>query len=169
MSQVNDSPTGWVDKHIRDYVATDGRVGHRKWGVHTLLLTTCGRRTGQLRRTALIYGTDGDGRYVVVASNGGKPTNPAWYLNLLAHPETHVQVGAETFTALVIEATGADRDWIWDMMVKVWPEYGRYQTKIARTIPVIVLQRKTPTDPPDNATSPPSPTRRRSPSVTTGQ
>ena len=141
MSEISDSPTGWVAKHIRDYVATDGRVGHRRWGVRTLLLTTRGRRTGQLRRTALIYGTDGDGRYVVVASNGGRPDNPAWYLNLLAHPEAHVQVGADRFTAAAAEATGEERERLWTMMAELWPEYARYRAKTARAIPVMLLRR----------------------------
>src|SRR4249919_2435555 len=68
---VSDSPSGWVAGHIRRYVDSDGAKGH-EWrpGVYTLLLTTRGRRSGQLRRTALIYGRDGD-RYLVVASVGG--------------------------------------------------------------------------------------------------
>lgn len=73
--QIYDSPAGWVAKHIREYVESEGRQGHRWNGVTTLLLTTRGRRTGKLRRTALIYGQDGDA-YVVVASRGGAPHHP---------------------------------------------------------------------------------------------
>jgi deazaflavin-dependent oxidoreductase (nitroreductase family) len=75
-----------VADHIHRYVETDGAEGH-EWrpGVFTLLLTTRGRRSGKLRRTALIYGRDGDA-YLVVASQGGDPKHPAWYLNLLAEP-----------------------------------------------------------------------------------
>jgi deazaflavin-dependent oxidoreductase (nitroreductase family) len=151
VSEISDSPTGWVAKHIRDYVATGGRVGHRRWGVYTLLLTTRGRRSGRLRRTALIYGTDGDGRYVVVASNGGKPANPDWYHNLLAHPEAHVQVGAETFTATAVEATGAERDRLWAMMAELWPDYARYGARATRPIPVMVLQQTSPSGQPATA------------------
>lgn len=78
-------PVG-VARHIREYVETDGRKGHRWNGVPTLLLTTRGRRTGKLRRTALIYGRDGDA-YVVVASRGGARHHPQWYLNLAPDPE----------------------------------------------------------------------------------
>ena len=78
---VTDSPTGWVAKHVRKYVESDGKKGHRWSGVDTLLLTTRGRSTGKLRRTALIYGED-RGRYIVVASNGGAKTHPHWYQNL---------------------------------------------------------------------------------------
>ncbi|HEX9762294.1 MAG TPA: nitroreductase/quinone reductase family protein, partial [Acidimicrobiia bacterium] len=70
--KVYDSPRGWVSRHISQYVETDGRKGHRWQGVPTLLLTTRGRKSGKLRRTALIYGGDGD-RYLVVASTGGAP------------------------------------------------------------------------------------------------
>ena len=68
--KVYDSPKNWVRRHISDYVRTGGAKGHRWHGVDTLLLTTRGRRTGKLRRTALIYGRDGE-RYLVVASTGG--------------------------------------------------------------------------------------------------
>src|SRR5205085_11520379 len=75
-----DSPVGWVAAHIARYVATNGEEGHLWNGVPTLLLTTRGPRSGQPRRTALIYGRDGD-RYLVVASKGGAAAHPLWYLN----------------------------------------------------------------------------------------
>jgi hypothetical protein len=90
--EVFDNPTGWVRQHVRRYVESDGEKGHRFNGHDALLLTTRGRRSGKLRRTALYYGEDA-GRYVLVASDGGKPRDPAWYLNLVAHPEVDVQVG----------------------------------------------------------------------------
>ena len=95
---VTDSPTGWVAKHIRRYVESDGKDGHRWRGVDTLLLTTRGRSTGKLRRTALIYGRDQD-RYLVVASNGGSKPHPDWYQNLVADPAVSLQVGDDTFEA----------------------------------------------------------------------
>nr|BFE79864.1 hypothetical protein GCM10020093_024650 [Planobispora longispora] len=71
--EISDSPTGWVAKHVRDYLASDGDKGHLYHGIPTLLLTTRGRKSGKLRRTALIYGTDG-GRHLLVASNGAPPS-----------------------------------------------------------------------------------------------
>jgi deazaflavin-dependent oxidoreductase (nitroreductase family) len=139
--EVFDSPTDWVAKHVREYVETDGRRGHRQWGVTILLLSTRGRKTGRLRRTALIYGEDGPGRYVVVGSNGGKAADPLWYLNLLDHPEAHVQVGEETFTARAHVAAGAERERLWREMAALWPDYDRYRTKTIREIPVVVLER----------------------------
>ena len=139
--QVLDSPEGWVANHIRRYVETDGAEGH-EWrpGVFTLLLTTRGRRSGKLRRTALIYGRDGDA-YLVVGSQGGAPEHPAWYLNLLAEPEVQVQVGAEKFTARARTAGAEEKPRMWRTMTAVWPAYDDYQKRTDREIPVVVLER----------------------------
>lgn len=139
--QVLDSPQGWVADHIRRYVDTDGAEGH-EWrpGVFTLLLTTRGRRSGKLRRTALIYGRDGDA-YLVVASQGGDPKHPAWYLNVLDEPLVEVQVGAERFTARARTATAEEKPRMWSTMAAIWPAYDDYQAKTDRQIPVVVLER----------------------------
>ncbi|MFX0594307.1 nitroreductase family deazaflavin-dependent oxidoreductase [Melissospora conviva] len=139
--QVLDSPQSWVADHIRTYVESEGLQGH-EWrpGVYTLLLTTRGRRSGQLRRTALIYGRDGD-RYLVVASQGGAPSHPYWYLNLLADPEVQVQVGSEVFTARARTADARERARMWATMAAIWPQYDDYQAKTGREIPVVVLER----------------------------
>ncbi|MER7334905.1 MULTISPECIES: nitroreductase family deazaflavin-dependent oxidoreductase [unclassified Micromonospora] len=139
--QVLDSPQGWVADHIRRYVETDGAEGH-EWrpGVFTLLLTTRGRRSGKLRRTALIYGRDGDA-YLVVASQGGDPKHPAWYLNLLDEPLVEVQVGGERFTARARTATAEEKPRMWSTMAAIWPSYDEYQARTDRDIPVVVLDR----------------------------
>ncbi len=139
---VTDSPTGWVAKHVRRYVESDGKNGHRWRGVNTLLLTTRGRSTGKLRRTALIYGKDGD-RYLVVASNGGSKPHPDWYQNLAADPHVSVQVGDDTFEATAKTATARQKPKLWDQMVTIWPDYEKYQTKTEREIPVVILERVT--------------------------
>jgi deazaflavin-dependent oxidoreductase (nitroreductase family) len=138
---VVDSPEGWVARHIRRYVESDGAKGH-EWrpGVFTLLLTTRGRRTGTRRRTALIYGRDGD-RYLVVASVGGSARHPAWYLNLLEHPEVEVQVGAERFRARARTAGAQEKPRLWTLMTAIWPAYEGYQRKTRRDIPVVILER----------------------------
>lgn len=137
--EIFDSPTGWVNKHIRDYVESDGRKGHRWRGLPTLLLTTRGRKSGKLRRTALIYGTDGDS-YLVVGSWGGNDKHPAWYLNLRENPGVAVQVGDKTFTAHAHTASAEERARLWPMMVSVFPTYESYQQKTEREIPVVVLK-----------------------------
>ena len=137
---VTDSPTGWVAKHVRGYVDSDGKSGHRWHGVDTLLLTTRGRSTGKLRRTALIYGRD-RGRFVVVASNGGSKPHPNWYQNLVADSHVFVQVAEDRFEALARTATARQRPRLWDQMVIIWPDYEKYQTKTEREIPVVILER----------------------------
>ncbi|MDX8143452.1 nitroreductase family deazaflavin-dependent oxidoreductase [Lentzea sp. BCCO 10_0061] len=138
---VKDSPTSWVNEHIQKYVETNGAEGH-EWrpGVHTLLLTTKGRKSGEMRRTALIYQPSGDD-HVVVASQGGKPTHPAWYLNLEEEPVVDVQVAAEKFQARARTAGPDERDRLWKLMTEVWPDYDDYQRKTDREIPVVVLER----------------------------
>jgi deazaflavin-dependent oxidoreductase (nitroreductase family) len=138
--EVFDSPTGWVAQHVRRYVESGGRSGHRWGGVHTLLLTTRGRKSGKLRRTALIYGRDKD-RYLVVASRGGAKKHPAWYLNLAENPEVELQVGAERFPARARTATTKETPRLWRLMASIWPEYDRYQTRTTRDIPVVILER----------------------------
>ena len=138
--EVLDSPTRWVARHVRRYLETDGRSGHRWNGRNTLLLTTRGRRSGKLRRTALIYGRDGD-NYVVVASNGGARNHPFWYLNLTAEPEVRVQVGPERFAARARTAGAEERPRLWRLMAEIWPDYERYQKRTGREIPVVVLER----------------------------
>jgi deazaflavin-dependent oxidoreductase (nitroreductase family) len=138
--EVLDSPTGWVAKHIRTYVESGGAKGQRFSGRDSLLLTTRGRKTGKLRRTALFYGCDGD-RYVLVASNGGKAHNPLWYLNLLEEPRVELQVGADTFSARAYLATEEEKPSLWQMMVKIFPQYEAYQRKAKREIPVVVIER----------------------------
>jgi deazaflavin-dependent oxidoreductase (nitroreductase family) len=142
---VHDSPTGWVAEHIREYVQTGGAQGQIWQGVPTLLLTTTGRKTGAQRRTALIYGQLGDS-YVVVASQGGAPTHPAWYLNLSEHPDVEVQVGPEVFAATARTATADERATLWPTMAAIWPAYNDYQTKTSRQIPVVVLDPISPTE-----------------------
>lgn len=138
---VLDSPTGWVSRHIRRYLASDGADGH-EWrpGVYTLLLTTRGRRSGRLHRTALIYGRDGD-RYLVVASKGGAAAHPLWHRNLTADPEVQVQVGAERFTARARTASPEEKPRLWRLMAEIWPDYDRYQQRTSREIPVVILER----------------------------
>jgi deazaflavin-dependent oxidoreductase (nitroreductase family) len=137
--EVSDSPTSWVSDHVRQYLESGGEQGH-EWrpGVPTLLLTVRGRKSGKLRRTALIYGRDGD-RYVVVASQGGADKHPTWYLNLVENPSVELQVGAERLTARARPAGPTEKPDLWRLMVGIWPDYDEYQAKTAREIPVVIL------------------------------
>jgi deazaflavin-dependent oxidoreductase (nitroreductase family) len=139
--EVVDSPSGWVAKHIRTYVESGGTEGQKYAGRDLLLLTTHGRKTGKLRRTALYYGVD-DGRYILVASNGGDPRHPLWYLNLLEEPNVTVQVGPEVFEAVARRATEEEKPRLWELMVEIFPQYAAYQKKATREIPVVVVERE---------------------------
>ena len=138
--KVYDSPSQWVADHIREYVETGGEKGH-EWrpGVPSLLLTTRGRKTGKLRRSALIYGRMGDA-YIVVASKGGHPKHPLWYLNLKANPEVEIQVGSEVFKARARDARDDERPFLWERMASIWPPYDDYQEKTSRRIPLVVIE-----------------------------
>lgn len=139
--KVIDSPTGWVNKHIQEYVASNGERGQFQKGMPpSLLLTTTGRKTGVLHRTGLFYEED-DGRYIIVASKGGADDHPAWYLNLVANPEVELQVGPEIFPARARVAEGEERERLWTLMCASFPTYESFQEKTTRKIPVVVLER----------------------------
>jgi deazaflavin-dependent oxidoreductase (nitroreductase family) len=128
-------------EHVRRYLETDGEVGYR-WrnGAPILILTTTGRRSGEPRLRPLIFGED-DGRYVVVASQGGAPRHPDWYLNLRDDPDVHVQIRGERFAARARTAEGEERERLWRRMAEIWPPYDDYRRRTDREIPVVVLER----------------------------
>jgi deazaflavin-dependent oxidoreductase (nitroreductase family) len=115
-----DSSWDWVAEHAHRYVETNGDEGHIWRGAPTLVLTTAGRRSGKPRRTMLIYGRDGD-NYLLVASQGGRPTHPLWYHNLVEQPEVQVQVLADRFTARARTATPEEKARLWPTMTAIWP------------------------------------------------
>lgn len=139
----------WIADHLRAYRESGGREGHlfdaRFAGggaaVPTLLLTTLGRRSGARHTMPLIYG-EFDGRYVIIGSKGGAPTQPAWYHNLCAEPRVELQVGPEIFAATARTADGAERADLWQRMVTLYPPFLEYQAKTSREIPVVVLERR---------------------------
>lgn len=126
-------------EHVRRYRETDGEVGYIWNGAPTLLLTTTGRRSGQQRTTPLIFGRDGES-YVIVASKGGAPQHPAWYVNLTAEPEVEVQVKGDRFRCRARTAGPEERARLWPTMAVIWPHYDAYAGKTDREIPVVVLE-----------------------------
>jgi deazaflavin-dependent oxidoreductase (nitroreductase family) len=138
----------WIKDHMSRYIATNGEDGYLwdaslgggKGMIPTLLLTTTGRKSGQALTLPLIFGRSGPD-YVVVASKGGAPAHPAWYLNLEANPRVQVQVKSDKFSALAHTADSRERASLWPMMVGIYGPYEHYQTKTDRQIPVVVLSR----------------------------
>jgi deazaflavin-dependent oxidoreductase (nitroreductase family) len=132
--EVFDNPTGWVARHIRRYVESDGEDGHRAYGHDSLLLTTRGRRSGKLRRTALWYVRDGD-RYLLVGSR----CDPAWVHNMRVNPAVVVQVRGETFAALARTATEEERPPLWERIVAEIPKHAGSQARERRELPVVIV------------------------------
>jgi deazaflavin-dependent oxidoreductase (nitroreductase family) len=125
---------------IEEFRAHGGKAGGMWEGTPLLLLTTTGARSGERRTTPMGYLPDGD-RLIVWASNGGSPTHPGWYHNLLAHPHVTVEVGTETFDAIAVVTVDAERDRLWARGVAVYPSLAEHQAKTTRQIPVIALSR----------------------------
>lgn len=126
------------NKHvIEEFRANKGKVSD--WGA-LMLLTTTGAKSGKERIAPLMLVEDGD-RVIAVASKGGAPKNPEWYLNLLAHPEVTVEVRDEKYETTAKVLSGEERARAFKKAVEVFPNYAEYQTKTEREIPVIALDR----------------------------
>lgn len=135
--QPLDSAMDWVAEHTRKYVETGGEDGYLWRGYPTIVLTTTGRKSGDLRRNALIFGRDGDD-YILVASYGGRPNHPLWYLNLVAEPSVTIQDRADVVRGVAETVPeGDERDRLWAQMVALFKNYGEYQDKTDRRIPVV--------------------------------
>ncbi len=136
----------WIQAHI-DLYREDPEKGHL-WDssvvggpgpLPCLLLTTIGRKSGKKRTLPLLYG-ECDGGLIIVASKGGAPAHPLWYLNLVANPQVEVQVASEVFSAEAKTVSDDDRERYWDLMAKIWPFYNDYQAKTDRQIPLVFLR-----------------------------
>lgn len=125
---------------IEEFRSHAGKVGGPFAGGDLLLLTTTGARTGRPHTTPLGYVADGD-RLLVVGSNLGAPSHPAWYRNLLVRPVVDVEVGTEKYEAIAVPAEGARRDALFELIVRVAPGYGDYQAATERVLPVVALER----------------------------
>jgi deazaflavin-dependent oxidoreductase (nitroreductase family) len=124
---------------IREFRANKGKVGQLE-GFPLLLLTTTGARSGQPHLTPLIPVWDG-GHLIVIASAAGAPRNPAWFHNLIAHPEVAVETGDGAFRAVAVVADDTERERLWGLVTDAYPEVKDYQSKTSRRIPVVVLER----------------------------
>jgi deazaflavin-dependent oxidoreductase (nitroreductase family) len=126
-------------EHVRVYQETKGERGYLWNGAPILLLTTKGRRTGEARTIAIIFTQHGNS-WVIIASKGGSPTHPKWYLNLAEDPHVQVQVKGDVYEATARTAEGAEREQLWAEAVKTWASYDIYQSRTERLIPVVVLE-----------------------------
>jgi len=148
MTEINipDDLPPWIKEHIDIYLK-DGEAGHH-WDASlgggegmltTLLLTTTGRKSGKQLIIPLIYRPTEEGGFCVIASKGGAPSHPAWYLNLEANPEVHLKIANEKFKALARVVEDDERTLLWDVMVDYYAPYTDYQAATDREIPVVVF------------------------------
>jgi deazaflavin-dependent oxidoreductase (nitroreductase family) len=129
-----------MDAHTNAYRLTRGRFGHRWPGQPPiLLLDHVGARSGKRRTAPLAYVMDGDA-YVIIASKGGHPRNPAWFHNLRANPDTTIQVGARKLHVRARVATPEERERLWPKAVEAHAGYEDYQRRTSRTIPLVFLE-----------------------------
>lgn len=136
-------PTEFTENVIAEFRANRGRVGGDLADTPIILIHHIGAKTRTERVTPLAYTSQTDGRLVIAGSNGGSPKHPAWYYNLKAQPVIVVELGAETFTALAEEVTGAAHAALWPQLVAASLALGEFQAKTARRIPLFTLTRRT--------------------------
>lgn len=148
VQRISPKLPAWIREHLARYIETDGADGYwwdaalggGEGKVATLLLTTTGRKSGEPLTLPLIF-CESEHGYAVIASKGGAPEHPSWYLNLEADPNVHVQVKAEKFTARARTANPQERAELWKKMVAIYPPYDKYQAATSREIPVVILER----------------------------
>ncbi len=132
---------GWNDGIIEEFRANEGRVGGPLAGTTLILLHHVGAKSGIERVTPVAASLREDGRCVIVASNGGSLSHPAWCHNLRANPRIEVELGTETFTVLAEELKGRARAEVWPKLVAEAPQVREFQSRVARRIPVFRLSR----------------------------
>jgi deazaflavin-dependent oxidoreductase (nitroreductase family) len=142
---ADSAPGGASDfntKMIEEFRANEGRVGGSWAGTTLILIHHIGARSGIERVSPLGCSPQGDGRFAIVASNGGSPAHPDWYYNLKANPRITVEVGTQTFTVLAEELDGTACAGLWPTLVAEYPSVGEYQARTTRQIPVFMLTRQ---------------------------
>jgi deazaflavin-dependent oxidoreductase (nitroreductase family) len=136
------SPTQWVREQVAAYESSGGTEANTllDTGLPVVIVTTRGRRSGAVRKTPLMR-VEHDGCFGLIASQGGAPTHPSWYRNLLAAPtEVEIQDGPTPAPFSVRELEGAERQEWWDRAVAAYPPYADYQAKTERVIPVVLAE-----------------------------
>jgi deazaflavin-dependent oxidoreductase (nitroreductase family) len=128
-----------VSGQVTDYEASGGTVNSTLDGKPLVILTTKGAKTGKLRKSPLMR-VEHDGEYVVIASLGGSPKHPQWYLNLLANPDVTLQDGEKVMDFRARNGTSEEKARWWPYAVEAWPPYEEYQDGCERDIPVVILE-----------------------------
>jgi len=124
---------------IDEFRANAGKVGGPFEGAPMVILHTTGAKSGKERVTPLVYQADGD-NVVIFASKGGAPEHPAWYHNLVAHPDVVTEVGTDTTPRRARVATDQERERLWSRQKELMPGFADYEARTTRVIPVVVLE-----------------------------
>ncbi len=132
--------TEFNEKLIDEFRANGGEVTGMFAGRPLLLLTSTGAKTGKSRTTPLVYSKDGD-RLVIIASMGGAPKHPAWFLNISANADVVIEVGTEKFNARALTAEEPERGRLFAQQAEMMPAFNEYKEKTTRVIPVVTLAR----------------------------
>ncbi|MEY4373752.1 MAG: hypothetical protein RL219_2521 [Actinomycetota bacterium] len=127
-------------KLIEEFRANNGKVSGMFAGSPLVLITHIGAKSGERRTSPLVYSLDGN-RVVIIASKGGSPKDPHWYLNMKANPRVTVELPGETYEANAVEVTGAERDRLFNAQAEQMPNFKEYAANTSRVIPVLVLER----------------------------
>jgi deazaflavin-dependent oxidoreductase (nitroreductase family) len=133
----------WVRDQVEKYEASRGREANtlRDTGLPIAVFWTRGVKSGKVRKNPLMRVAHA-GRYAMVGSQGGAPTDPAWVANLRAHPEVTVQDGPDPWDGVAREVHGAEKAEWWERAVAAYPSYADYQKRTDREIPVFVVEPK---------------------------
>jgi deazaflavin-dependent oxidoreductase (nitroreductase family) len=126
--------------HRQVFDLSKGRLAGKAFGMPVVKLTTTGRKSGQPRDTMLTTPVHDESRIVLVASDGGAPHDPAWYLNLRHDPHVTVTLSGRTRTLVARTASDDEKAALWPQIVAAYPGYAGYQTKTDRNIPVVILE-----------------------------
>lgn len=132
------SPWDMISDQVALYESSAGTEGDTLEGVPCIILWTKGRKSGKVRKTPLMR-TERDGSYAVVASMGGAPDHPVWYLNMMADPLVSLQDGGVLKDYTVHQAEGDEKAEWWAIATATWPAFDDYQANTERVIPVVVL------------------------------
>jgi len=136
------SPTQRSRDQVELYESSGGTTGTTMRGMPVVIVTSLGARTGKVRKTPLMR-VEHKGQYAVVASQGGAPTHPLWYYNLVANPHVELQDGPVRQDMTARELIGSERAEWWQRAVDAFPDYAEYQTRTDRQIPVFILEPRT--------------------------
>jgi deazaflavin-dependent oxidoreductase (nitroreductase family) len=139
LSTYHPSPRDRVREQVAQYEATAGREGGTLEGKPVIILTTIGAKTGAIRKTVLMRIKDDD-TYAVVASDGGATKNPAWYRNLLAHPDIQLQDGATVRRLRAREVAGEEKARWWRIAEQRWPHFPAFRDSSDRDLPIVLLE-----------------------------